>query len=82
MRIELTRSAVKEARKVPVQIILAIAEKLGRYAENQEAAVDVSALKGEQNAYRLRHGDYRALFVIEDDVMTVTAIRSRGDAYK
>ena len=82
MRIEITRSAMKEARKVPVETLLAIAEKLGRYAENQTAAVDISALKGEKNAYRLRHGDYRALFVIEDDVITVTAIRPRGAAYR
>ena len=82
MRIEITRSAVKEARKVPVEVLLAIAEKFGRYAENQTAAVDISALKGEKNAYRLRHGDYRALLVIEDDVLTVTAIRPRGAAYR
>ena len=82
MRIEITRSAIKEARKVPVEILLAIAEKLGRYAQDQGAVVDVSALKGEKNAYRLRHGDYRALFVVEDDVITVTAIRPRGAAYR
>ena len=82
MRIEIIKSAVKEARKTPVEIVLAIAERLGRYAENQKADIDVSALKGEENAYRLRHGDYRALFTIDNDVLTVLAIRPRGDAYK
>ena len=78
----MAKSAVKEARKVPTVDLLGIAEKLGRYAENREAAVDVVALKGEPGAFRLRHGDYRALFRVEGDAMTVLAIRHRKDAYE
>ncbi len=82
MRIDMTRSAIKETRKVPEEILWQIAEKLGRYAENQDAAVDVTAIKGEKDTFRLRHGGYRAVFVIEDDVIKVTAVRPRGAAYK
>ena len=82
MRIEVTKSAIKEARKVPSEVLLAIAEDLGRYAENRHAAVQVAALKGTENGYRLRVGPYRALFFIENDVLTLTAIRPRGGAYR
>ena len=82
MRIEITKSAIKEARKIPAETLISIAEKLGRYAENRKAAVDITALKGEENAYRLRQGEYRALFTIEDDVLTIIAIRPRGAAYR
>lgn len=38
-------------------------------------------LKGEQ-AYRLRIGDYRVLYMVADNLVLIYAIRHRKDAYR
>jgi mRNA-degrading endonuclease RelE of RelBE toxin-antitoxin system len=44
---------------------------------------DASPLHGEMGgSFRLRIGDYRAVFVLEDDTMTVFAVRHRSQAYR
>ena len=82
MRIVFSKSAIKEVRRVPTKTLLSIAEKLGRYAENREANVDVSALQGEEDTYRLRYGTYRVLFTVQGDELMVLAVRPRGGAYQ
>ena len=43
---------------------------------------DIKKLRGYISAYRLRIGDYRVLFDLKDDIITITAVLPRGDAYK
>ena len=43
---------------------------------------DVKKLKGYEVYYRLRVGDLRVLFTIENDIITITDILPRGQAYK
>lgn len=43
---------------------------------------DIRKLTGLENEYRLRVGDLRVLFTMEDDAVTVNDIRPRGQAYK
>jgi mRNA-degrading endonuclease RelE of RelBE toxin-antitoxin system len=52
-----------------------------RNAINNLPLGDVKKLKGYNNAYRLRVGDYRILFDM-DIKIEITNILSRGDAYK
>lgn len=44
----------------------------------------VKKLKGEENAYRIRIGDYRVIYTIEDviKIIEIERIRHRKDAYK
>ena len=42
---------------------------------------DIKALAG-KDGYRLRIGDYRALFDIVEDIIVIHAIAPRGQAYK
>lgn len=83
MDIRYTAKAQKDVRKLgpAAELILA---KIEQYAENPSSLRNnVKALKG-QEAFRLRVGDYRVVFVIEDDlitVMVVMAIRHRRHAY-
>ena len=42
---------------------------------------DIKQLSG-KNGYRLRVGDYRALFDIIEDTIVIHAIAPRGQAYK
>ncbi len=45
---------------------------------------DIKALSGRENEYRLRVGDYRVIYSVYDDVLTVEVltIGNRGDVYK
>jgi mRNA interferase RelE/StbE len=42
---------------------------------------DVKKLKGGDNEYRLRVGNYRVLFAMEKDLIFVYAVRDREEAY-
>ncbi len=43
---------------------------------------DIKKLQGIENGYRLRVGDLRVLFSIEDDTIYIENIFPRGQAYK
>lgn len=44
-------------------------------------AGDVKKLQGYQNEYRLRVGDLRVLFYIENDTIVIESILPRGQVY-
>ena len=43
---------------------------------------DIKKLKGFDTEYRLRIGDLRILFSMEDDIITINDISPRGQVYK
>lgn len=43
---------------------------------------DIKKLKGFENDYRLRVGDFRVLFTLEDDIIIIDEIGPRGQIYK
>ena len=43
---------------------------------------DIKKLHGYLNTFRLRVGDYRVLFSIENDIITIQSILPRGEVYK
>ncbi|MCM1523963.1 MAG: type II toxin-antitoxin system RelE/ParE family toxin [Ruminococcus sp.] len=45
---------------------------------------DIKILRGFDNTYRLRVGDYRILYTVDHDVLTVDVIKAnnRGEIYK
>jgi mRNA interferase RelE/StbE len=49
--------------------------------EHEPPQGDIKSLEG-KDGYRLRIGDYRALFDVVDDIIAVHAIAPRGQAYK
>ena len=61
-----------------------ILEKLEQYASDRNAAVDVKPLKGQKGVFRLRHGNWRAIFEIDVDrqTMIVVDVFNRRDAYR
>lgn len=80
MKLEIKARAMKELRKTG-QNASKILGKIKQYAADpQSLKSNVLPLKG-RNEYRLRVGDYRVLFTIEGDVMTVTNVRKRDEAY-
>lgn len=43
---------------------------------------DVKKLQGYKDDYRLRVGDLRVLFSIENEIITIKGVLPRGNAYK
>lgn len=77
MRIEYNREAIKHIGKMdkPTK------QRLKNAIEKLPAG-DVKKLQGYLVDYRLRVGDLRVIFSVEDDIITVKDVLSRGQAYK
>ncbi len=82
MKIELLPTAVKELEMLPQNIQRQVGTKISGLAKDPFPA-NSKALKGE-NAYRLRSGDYRILYTVNEasDTVTIVKIRHRKDAYR
>ncbi len=76
-----TKRADKDLRDLPPQVQVRIVVKLRRLQEDLSG--DVKKLTNFTPEYRLRIGDYRVLFEIEDNTGTIIVhrIRHRKDAY-
>ena len=81
-RIEIKRSAVKELEAIPAKDRRRITTKIQALAGNPRPA-GCEKLSG-QDRYRIRQGNYRILYTIEDDVLVVTVIKigDRRDVYR
>ncbi|MDH2325991.1 type II toxin-antitoxin system RelE/ParE family toxin [Cereibacter sp. SYSU M97828] len=78
MQLIITRTAEKALRRMPGKDAAALIEKLKGYAQTGQG--DVKKLVG-QPYYRLRHGDWRAIFEIEGDVIVIR-IAHRREVYE
>ena len=80
--VRITRSAAKELEDVPKPDRLRIVDKIRLLAENPRPHGS-EKLSGEEK-YRLRQGDYRILYTVDDQIITVTVVKigNRRDVYK
>lgn len=79
-----TKSADKTLRKLPGHIAQRIRRSLDDLATNPYAGhLDVTKLQN-RPGYRLRVGDWRVLYEIENDELVVLVLRigSRGEVYR
>ena len=77
--IEFTSAAVRQWRKLTATTRAQIDLKLKAFAETGTG--DVKALKGAPGM-RLRSGDWRVLFTIKGNTITVHAVGHRRDIYE
>jgi mRNA interferase RelE/StbE len=81
--VDFTAGAAKEIRKLDAgarkRILVSIADLAA-----DPRPTGCKKLAGEQNAWRIRTADYRVLYEIHDDVLTVTVVRvaHRREVYK
>ena len=68
-KVEIKRSAVKEIESLPLKEILIVLNRIRRVSDDPRP-VEGKKLSG-QEKYRVRCGDYRILYLIEDDVLVV-----------
>jgi mRNA interferase RelE/StbE len=78
-RVTYTKTAIKALQKIPTKDRDAIMDKVKAYAET--GVGDVKALKG-SDMYRLRHGNWRAIFTQDGTVLAVLNVAKRGEVYR
>jgi mRNA interferase RelE/StbE len=82
-KVELTRSAEKDLRRIDkryISRIFAVVESL----EEEPRPVGCTKLSGSDHTYRIRVGSYRVIYEIEDDRLVVLVIKigHRKDVYQ
>jgi len=82
-RVEFTRPALKEFGDLPRKAQERIAPRIDALAVTPRPR-GVEKLKGVDDQYRIRVGDYRVVYTIRDDRLIVTVVRvaDRRDAYR
>ena len=80
--VELKTSARKELERLPAKLVQRIFPRLEALAVEPRPA-GCKKLKGGENEWRIRVGDYRVVYAIDDAklLVTVTRIRNRSDVY-
>ncbi|MGH8564828.1 MAG: type II toxin-antitoxin system RelE family toxin [Gammaproteobacteria bacterium] len=72
--------SVRDLKKLPAECRRRIIQKIEEMTE--DLAGDVKQLTNFSLEYRLRVGDYRILFEIEDNTIVVYRVRHRREAYR
>lgn len=81
-RVEITKSAAKAIQSLPPSARRRVTERLRDLAADPRPN-GVRKLQG-RDGYRVRVGDYRVIYTVQDDVVLVTVIRvgHRRDVYE
>lgn len=79
-QVELKPKAIKNLSRIPKEDGKRIVAKLKFLEDNLRG--DVKRLTSYTPEYRMRVGDWRILFEVEDDTIVVYRIRHRKEAYK
>jgi mRNA interferase RelE/StbE len=81
--VSLTTSATKELSKLPHQMTARIMPRIEKLASNPRPA-GCKKLQGGSREWRIRVGDYRVIYTIDDarSSVEVTRIRHRSDVYE
>lgn len=82
-RIEVKPSAADALAKIPQPHRRRIARKIDQLADNPRPRGAIH-LEGPSSLYRLRVGDYRIIYQIQDAALVVLVVRigQRGDVYR
>jgi len=79
-KIEFKPRAIKDLKTIPINESRRMIEKIETLQNGLTG--DVKRLTNFTPEYRLRVGDYRALFEIEGEKVVIYRIKHRKDAYK
>lgn len=77
----ITRSAQKDIEELPAVVQARVAAKIVEIA-GYPTVSNIKALKGSlKGQHRARIGNYRILFTVSDQTLTITRVVIRGGAY-
>ena len=79
-RIEIDKRAIKFISKQPLKQ----RERILKAIYNLPHSGDIKSMKGYENFYRLRVGDYRIIYTLNHEILLVQVVEigNRGDIYK
>jgi mRNA interferase RelE/StbE len=82
-RIELSPAAVRQLKKLDRSVLTQIAARIDSLAD-RPCPHGCEKLTGYDDLYRLRVGDYRIVYAVEDDLVLVVVLKigSRADIYQ
>ena len=72
--VEYTPAAARQIRKLNKTIQARLKSKIAMLSENPRPHGS-KKLKGFENSYRIREGDYRVIYEVHDDVLLVLIMR-------
>ncbi|MEH2383859.1 MAG: type II toxin-antitoxin system RelE/ParE family toxin [Nostoc sp.] len=72
--VKFSRGAKKQFRKLPIDVQQRIQTKINDLAIEPRPN-GVKKLQDDDNSYRVRVGDYRVVYEVDDDVLIVTVIK-------
>lgn len=78
--VEFKPKSLKDCKKIPKSELKRIFDNIEEMSYDLKG--DVRPLSNFSPEYRLRIGDYRVLFEVEQNKITIYRIRHRKDAYK
>ncbi|HTB32966.1 MAG TPA: type II toxin-antitoxin system RelE/ParE family toxin [Bacteroidia bacterium] len=79
-QIEFSKGAVKDYKKLPEQYKVLVNIALKKLSEGEP--LDIKAIKGEKNTYRIRVGKFRVLYVKIERILLITKVADRKEAYR
>lgn len=81
--IVLARSARRELERLPVQVARRILARIEHLAIDPRPA-GTRKLRGADDLFRIRAGDYRIIYrvIADDGCVDIIAVRHRSDAYR
>jgi mRNA interferase RelE/StbE len=81
-KINVTPAALKELGNLPRDVQVRVGTKIGDLATTPRPS-GVKKLKGVQNVYRVRVGDFRVVYTVDDGAqeVTITAVGDRKEIY-
>ena len=79
----LKKSAVKEINSLPKRVLGNVVAVIDSLAENPRPE-GCTKLKGKEKLWRVRSGDYRIVYSIDDkvEIVEINRVRHRKDVYK
>lgn len=81
--VEFTTASARQIRNLTPAIRKRLLDAIGTLSSDPRPAGS-KKLAGTDRAWRIRAGDYRVIYEIRDDILTVTVVRAahRRDAYR
>ncbi|MDD2600596.1 MAG: type II toxin-antitoxin system RelE/ParE family toxin [Kiritimatiellae bacterium] len=81
MKIKIRKSAIKDLKKIDHEARDRLHEKIHSLA-NFPDIPNIKKLTNFEPAYRMRVGDYRILFDVDDDVIEIGRVLHRKNSYQ
>ncbi|RLI84772.1 MAG: hypothetical protein DRO98_08290 [Archaeoglobales archaeon] len=82
MNVIIEKRFIRKFRKINKEWRSRILEVLRRLEDGDIARLDIKKLKGYENIYRIRIGDFRIKFKKEENIIKVFDIERREKAYR